>query len=161
MDRFEILIDNLLIYLPVEIPFLASFVQRPEGRYVVFGLTIVIVLLIIWSLLAVLQMMFFGQASASKTDKKPTVALSEQVDNGDTVETENKDGFSFFKREQASETVEHNEDPALIAIEQEMLAVRALYADGHIIKDVYVSETRRLYAQAQTVKNSQSQLSAS
>ena len=154
MDRFEILIDNMLIYLPAEIPFLASLVQRPEGRYVVFGLTIVIVLLLVWSLLAVLQMMFFGQRSRLKTDKKPTVEVSEQIDNRDTVKIENQDGFSFFKREQESETVDHDEDPALIAIEQEMLAVRALYADGHIIKDVYVSETRRLYAQAQNVKNS-------
>ena len=57
---------------------------------------------------------------------------------------------------QDSEAMEHDEDPALVAIEQEMLAVRALYAGGHIIKDVYVSETRRLYAQAQALKNSQS-----
>ena len=40
-------------------------------------------------------------------------------------------------------------------IEQEMLAVRRLYMEGHVIKDVYVSETRRLYAKAQAVKSSQ------
>ena len=43
----------------------------------------------------------------------------------------------------------------LVAIEQEMLAVRRLYVDGHVIKDVYVSETRRLYAKALATKNSQ------
>ena len=36
-----------------------------------------------------------------------------------------------------------------------MLAVRRLYTGGHVIKDVYVSETRRLYAEAQAVKSSQ------
>ena len=46
---------------------------------------------------------------------------------------------------------------ALVAIEQEMLAIRSLNTNGQIIKDVYVSETRRLYAKAQTVKNSQSE----
>jgi len=38
-----------------------------------------------------------------------------------------------------------------------MLAVRRLYTGGHVIKDVYVSEPRRLYSKAQAVKNSQSE----
>ena len=57
MDRLEILIDSLLIYLPTDMPFLASLMQRPEGRYIVFGLAVVIALLVAWSLLVVLQMM--------------------------------------------------------------------------------------------------------
>ena len=77
MDRLETLIDNLLIYLPADIPFLASLMQRPEGRYIVFGLAIVIVLFIVWTLLAVLQMMFFGQQTQPAIDKTPPIELSE------------------------------------------------------------------------------------
>jgi cytoskeletal protein RodZ len=50
-------------------------------------------------------------------------------------------GFSFFKRESADAKA----DAALISIEQEMLAIRQLYMDERITKDVYVVETRRLY----------------
>ncbi len=47
MDRLEILIDNLLIYLPADIPFLANLIERPEGRYIVFGLAVVIALFVV------------------------------------------------------------------------------------------------------------------
>ena len=87
--------------------------------------------------------------------------LSEPVDTDNIAETEAEteaaEGFSFFKKAQDAETGETGEDPVLVAIEQEMLAVRRLYTGGHVIKDVYVSETRRLYAKAQAVKNSQSE----
>lgn len=157
MDRLEILIDNLLIYLPANIPFLANLIERPEGRYIVFGLAVVIALLMVWTLLAVLQMIFFGQRPQPATDKTPPIELSEPVDTDNIAETETAEGFSFFKKTQDAETGENGEAPALVAIEQEMLAVRRLYTGGHVIKDVYVSETRRLYAKAQAVKNSQSE----
>ena len=161
MDRLEILIDNLLIYLPADIPFLANLIERPEGRYIVFGLAVVIALLVVWTLLAVLQMIFFGQRPQPATDKTPPSELSEPVDTDKIdeteAETEPAEGFSFFKKAPDAETGETGEDPALVAIEQEMLAVRRLYTGGHVIKDVYVSETRRLYAKAQAVKNSQSE----
>jgi len=161
MDRLEILIDNLLIYLPADIPFLANLIERPEGRYIVFGLAVVIALLVVWTLLAVLRMIFFGQRPQRATDKTPLIELSEPVDTDNIAETEAEteaaEGFSFFKKAQDAETGETGEDPALVAIEQEMLAVHRLYTGGHVIKDVYVSETRRLYAKAQAVKNSQSE----
>ena len=59
MDRLETLIDNLLIYLPADVPFLINLIERQEGRYIVFGLAVVIALLVVWTLLAILQMMFF------------------------------------------------------------------------------------------------------
>ena len=130
--------------------------QRPEGRYIVFGLAVVIALLIAWSLLVVLQMIFYSQRTQPVADKTPPIELSEQVGT-DTIalaESEKAGGFSFFKKAQDAEIEENSEDSALVAIEQEMLAVRRLYTDGHVIKDVYVSETRRLYAEAQAVKNS-------
>ena len=159
MDRLEILIDNLLIYLPPDIPFLAILMQRPEGRYIVFGLAIVTALFIVWLLLAVLQMMFFGQQTQQAADKTPPKELSDQPETAKVTETETEtaDGFSFFKKSEDAEIGQTDEDPALVAIEQEMLAVRRLYTGGHVIKDVYVSETRRLYSEAQAVKDRQSE----
>ena len=159
MDRLEILIDNLLIYLPVNIPFLVNLIERPEGRYIVFGLAVVIALLVVWTLLAVLQMIFFGRRPQPVNNKMPPIELSELVDADNVAETQAKtgDGFSFFKKSLYVDIMETGESPALVEIEQEMLAVRSLYTDGHVIKDVYVSETRRLYAKAQAIKNSQSE----
>ena len=58
-------------------------------------------------------------------------------------------GFSFFKRESADAKA----DAALISIEQEMLAIRQLYMDERITKDVYVVETRRLYEKASELRS--------
>ncbi len=158
MDRLEILIDNLLYYLPADIPFLFTLIQQPEGRYIVFGLVLVISLLLVWSLLAVLQFIFFRRQhrQANKNKKLPT-EFSEEVETGSDPQTERTDGFSFFRKVQDTAAENLDEDPVLVAIEQEMLAIRSLYTNGQIIKDVYVSETRRLYAKAQTVKNGQSE----
>ena len=153
MDLLEILIDNLLVYLPADTPFLADLIVRPEGRYILFGLAVVIALLLVWTVLALLQMIFFGQRPQPVTDETPSLELSEPVNNANNYETEASDGFSFFKKAHDAEADETGEDPALVAIEQEMLAVRRLYTGGHVLKDVYVSETRRLYAKAQTIKS--------
>ncbi|MGC6440267.1 MAG: hypothetical protein ACON4Q_06495, partial [Candidatus Puniceispirillaceae bacterium] len=37
----------------------------------------------------------------------------------------------------------------LMSIEQEMLALKELYQDGQITRDVYVNETRHLYGEAE------------
>ena len=58
-------------------------------------------------------------------------------------------GFSFFKRESADAKA----DAAVISIEQEMLAIRQLYMDERITKDVYVVETRRLYEKASELRS--------
>ena len=159
MDRLETLIDNLLIYLPPDLPFLINLIEQQEGRYIVFGLVLVIALLVVWTLLAVSQMIFFGPRTKSVNNKTPPIEISESVDYDNPADTEAKtgDGFSFFKKPLDSENRENGETPALVAIEQEMLAVRRLYKGGHVIKDVYVSETRRLYAKAQATKNNQSE----
>ena len=156
MDRLEILIDNLLFYLPADIPMLISLMQRPEGRYIIFGLAVVIVLLMVWLLLAILQVIFFGKPSQqANKDKTLPIELSEHSETGGDTESETTDGFSFFRKAQVAESGDRDEDPLLVAIEQEMLAVRSLYTSGQILKDVYVSETRRLYAKAQAVKMDQ------
>ena len=96
MDRLEILIDNLLNHLPAEIPFLTILMQRPEGRYIAFGLAIVVALLLVWLLLAVLQMMFFGQRPHPLSNKTPPIELSEPVGTENINEDVAADGFSFF-----------------------------------------------------------------
>ena len=154
MDRLEILIDYLLIHLPADIPFLVILMQRPEGRYIVFGLAMVIVLLLVWTLLALLQMGLVGQRRRSPTDKTPPIELAETAGTDNRDEAETAEGFSFFKKAEDATVIESGEDPFLVAIEQEMLAVRTLYTGGKILRDVYVSETRRLYNKAQAVKNS-------
>ena len=157
MDRLEILIDNLLYYLPADIPFLFTLIQQPEGRYIVFGLAVVISLLLVWLLLAFLQLIFFRQNRHAKNNKTLPIEFSEEIESKSDPQTEKTNGFSFFRKEQNTAGGDLDEDPVLVAIEQEMLAIRSLYTNGQIIKDVYVSETRRLYAKAQTVKNSQSE----
>lgn len=156
MHRLETLIDNLLTYLPADIPFLLSLTQRPEGRYIILGLAVVAVLLAAWSLLALLRAIFFGQQPQKTNDnKKPPIELSEVIEAGNEAETETGKGFSFYRKAQDSEAGGLDEDPLLVAIEQEMLALRSLYTGGQILREVYVSETRRLYAEAQAVKKNQ------
>ena len=86
-------------------------------------------------------MIFIGQGRQSVTNKTPSGKLSAQGDTDHEAETETADGFSFFKKVQDYEGGDLDDNPALVAIEQEMLAVRSLYTGGRIIKDVYVSET--------------------
>jgi hypothetical protein len=62
-----------------------------------------------------------------------------------------KDEFQFFKRT-GEEKVQCDDDLALAAIEQEMLAIKQLFSDGHILKDAYVAETRRLYGKAKALR---------
>lgn len=155
MDLLEILIDKLLIYLPPDIPFLSTLIQQPEGRYIVFGLALVIVLFVVWTLLAVFQMFFFVPRRQANNDRKPPIELTKNVETEGDATNEMTDGFSFFRKARGTEVGDHDENPLLVAIEQEMLAVRSLYTNGQILKDVYISETRRLYAKAQTVKNTQ------
>ena len=152
MDRLEILIDKLLFYVPTDLPFLATLMMRAEGRYIIFGFAVVFALLLVWLLL---QMMFAKDQRKSAADKTPPVELSETIDASAADETNSGREFSFFKKEPDSGSEAAAEDAALRAIEQEMLAVRQLYSNGHLIKEVYVSETRRLYQKAQTLKTSQ------
>ena len=152
MDRLEILIDKLLFYVPTDLPFLATLMMRAEGRYIIFGFAVVVALLLVWLLL---QMMFASDQRKSVAEKTPPVELFETIDAPVADETNNGQGFSFFKKEPGAGLEVAVEDAALEVIEQEMLAVRQLYNNGHLIKEVYVSETRRLYEKARTLKTSQ------
>ena len=83
-------------------------------------------------------------------DSKETVLQNtdEQIKLAVTAEP---DGFKFFKRKSTSGLVANNE-AVLRKIEKEMLMVRKQYADGHMLRDVYVAETRRLYNVAKPFK---------
>ncbi len=157
MNRLETLIDILLTYLPADIPFVFSLTQRPEGRYIILGLAVVIALLAVWLLLALLRVIIYKQQPQKiKNGKKPPIELSEHTALNNSTETETTDGFSFYRKSQDAKAQGLDEDPLLVAIEQEMLALRSLYTGGQILKEVYVTETRRLYAEAQVIKNDQS-----
>lgn len=155
MDRLEILIDTLLFYVPADLPFLASLTMRAEGRYIIFGFAVVVVLLLVWLLLLLLQKIFAKDQRKSVADKTLPVELSKIIDAPTAGEKPSDQGFSFFKKQPDVGSEVSGEDAALKVIEQEMLAVRQLYSNGHLIKEVYVSETRRLYEKAQRLKTSQ------
>ena len=84
--------------------------------------------------------------AVDETDDMPRADATE-IQAPETDDTAN--GFSFFKRESTGTKA----DAELISIEQEMLAIRQLYMDERITKDVYVVETRRLYEKASELRS--------
>ena len=147
----ETLIDQLLLRLPssifVDFPLLSVLLVNPNGRYVIAGLAVVAGFISLWIVLRILQILLGKQAKLGM--KARDNAVKADATNSPKAKTE--DGFQFFKRNGAERT-QSDDDAALAAIEQEMLAIRQLFADGHILKDVYVAETRRLYCKAKTLK---------
>ena len=147
----EILIDQLLLQVPsqtfVDFPLLGVLLANPNGRYVLAGLALVVGSIGLWILLRIVLTLCSNQtkfdADLSGYSVNPSAThLSEAL---------SKDGFQFFKRT-GEEKVQGDDDLALAAIEQEMLAIKQLFVDGHILKDVYVAETRRLYGKAKTLR---------
>jgi hypothetical protein len=147
----EILIDQLLLRVPsqifVDFPFLSVLLANPNGRFVLAGQALVVSFIGLWILLRVVQALF------AKQTKRGSNLSDSSVNHRDNhvSETLSKDGFQFFKRV-GGEKVQYDDDLALEAIEQEMLAIKQLFADDHILKDVYVAETRRLYGKAKTLR---------
>ena len=150
LETIEILIDRLILHLPstwfVDAPFLAVLLSNPNGRYVLAGILVVTGLIVLWITLLFVQVMFGGRLA----DNKPLVLQSADEQSKLALD-KGPDGFKFFKRNYAGSLVADNE-AALKAIETEMLIVRQRYIDGHILKDVYVAETRRLYNGAKPLK---------
>ena len=143
----EILIDQLILHLPskwfVEAPFLAGLLSNPNGRYVLTGILLVTGLIVLWVLFLFIQILFgrgFGRVKSAEVQNADEHAVSAGLD-----------GFKFFKRKSAFGLVANNET-ALREIEKEMLMVRKQFAEGHILKDVYVAKTRRLYNVAKGFK---------
>jgi hypothetical protein len=147
----ETLIDQLLLRVPsqifVDFPLLGVLLANPNGRYVLACLAVVVSSIGLWILLRIVLTLFSNQTKldadlSGYSDNPSATHLSEAL---------SKDGFQFFRRT-GEEKVQGDDDLALAAIEQEMLAIKQLFVDGHILKDVYVAETRRLYSKAKTLR---------
>ena len=151
MQMIENFIDQFLLLLPspvfVEFPLLGILLANPNGRYVVAGLTVVAGFIGLWIVLRLFQILRGKRAKSGAKSLDNAV----KADAANSSEFKTEDGFQFFKRNGA-ETTLRDDDAALAAIEQEMLTIRQLFVDGHILKDVYVAETRRLYGKAKTLK---------
>ena len=150
LRTIELLIDQLISHLPsewfVEAPFLAVLLSNPNGRYVLTGILMVMGLIVLWGLFLSAQALFgvlFGKIKPAK--------LQNADKQNKIVEYAEPAGFKFFKRNSALGLVADNEG-VLRKIEKEMLMVRKQYSDGHMLQDVYVAETRRLYNIAKRLK---------
>jgi len=157
MHIIETSIDRLIAQWPLtllmDFPQLAILISNPNGRYVIAGLAVVFVMLGLWVFLRVIQIILGGgtkQSSKTATDGGQAVKDRAVMANNAGVGMANSAEFQFFRRDSCKTAADDNAD--LAAIEQEMLAVRQLYADGHILKDVYVAETRRLYGKAKALQ---------
>ena len=150
-QMIETLTDQLLLLLPspvfVDFPLLGILLANPNGRYIIAGLVVVTGFIGLWIVLWIVQFLFCKQAKLVMKARDNAV----KADAADSPKAKTEDGFQFFKRNGAEKT-QSDDDAALAAIEQEMLAIRQLFADGHILEDVYVAETRRLYDKAKTLK---------
>jgi hypothetical protein len=151
LEKLEILIDLLILHLPsdwfIDAPFLGILLSNPNGRYVLSGFLLVVGLIVLWAIFLVVQVLFKGRLS--RNESAPLQNAGKQITLVDSSES---NGFQFFKRSVAGRSTDSNET-ALKAIEQEMLTVRQRYIDGHILQDVYVAETRRLYDRAKALNS--------
>ena len=150
LKTIEILIDQLILHLPsewfVEVPFLALLLSNPHGRYILAGILVVAGLLIFWIFFLFVQVLFDGRSVKSNRSVLQSVDEQGKLPQGEGVE-----GFKFFKRKNVNRFTTDNE-AALKAIEKEMLIVRKRYMEGHLVQDVYVAETRRLYNSAKALR---------
>ena len=150
-QMIETLIDQLLLRVPssifVDFPLLGVLLANPNGRYVLAGLAIVVSFIGLWIFLRIVQILF-GKQTKFDVDLSGYSTAPEATDFSEAL---SKDGFQFFKRN-GIEKVQSDDDQVLAEIEQEMLAIKQLFADGHILKDVYVTETRRLYGKAKALR---------
>ena len=150
LKTIEILIDQLILHLPstwfVDAPFLAVLLSNPNGRYVLTGILMVAGLIVAWVIFLSVQVLVGGRLGNSK----PKV-LQDADERNKLAASTGPNGFKFFKRKSTFGSVADNE-AALKEIEKEMLMVRKQYADGHMLQNIYVSETRRLYNVAKRLK---------
>ena len=148
--KIEILIDRLLLLLPsnlfVEAPFLTALLADPNGRYVLSGVVVVTGLISLWVLLSTSQLLF-----VSLYRKRKRYLLQNLSEPGGYKTGQKLDEFQFFRRKGTNGSVD-NSDEALRLIEQEMQAIRQKFVGGLVLKDAYVSETQRLYIEANKLR---------
>ncbi len=107
---------------------LESFIPYVENTtYLV--LFFIFLTIILFYLISYLAKFFYQDKEKSQERKKPS--LNEIIDKDDVKVSDDNDFVDV-----------------LVAIEEEMSAVRELYVGGYISKGVYISETDRLYEKA-------------
>ena len=150
LKTIEILIDQLILHLPsewfVEAPFLAVLLSNPNGRYILTGILVVSGLIVLWVSILSAQALF-----GDRLGKNRLTVLQNADEQRKLEAPAGPHGFKFFKRKSTFGSLADNE-AALRQIEKEMLLVRKQYLDGHLLQDVYVAETRRLYNIAKPLK---------
>ena len=124
--QYVVKMDYIIDFLNQEkITGLIPFLRDSISVYIIFVILFVIILFLI------------AMFSRSNSKEKITVKERKQPNLDDIVET-NKVNVS-----DDNEFVD-----VLVAIEEEMIAIRELYVGGYISKGVYISETDRLYEKA-------------
>jgi len=150
-------IDQLVFALPLgifdQLPALARLLADDQGRYIFGGIVLVLLLMLLWIVMWLGQRLLVGKPKAAVADKV-TDAVATRRQAGAMASASVDDGSRFHFLRRADQSSISDDTAALMAIEQEMLAVRQLFADGHILQDVYIAETRRLYRKAKVLQNS-------
>ena len=107
---------------------LESFIPYLENTtYLV--LFFIFLTIVLFYLISYVAKFFYNNKEKSVDRKKPS--LNEIIDKDDVKVSDDNDFVDV-----------------LVAIEEEMAAVRELYVGGYISKGVYISETDRLYEKA-------------
>lgn len=107
---------------------LESFIPYVENTtYLV--LFFIFLTIVLFYLISYVAKFFYNNKEKSVERKKPS--LNEIIDKDDVKVSDDNDFVDV-----------------LVAIEEEMAAVRELYVGGYISKGVYISETDRLYEKA-------------
>ena len=104
---------------------LIPFLRESIGIYMIFAFLFIAIFILI--------LMF----TKSGTREKNSLKVRKQPNLEDIIETND------IKVNEDNEFVD-----VLVAIEEEMIAIRELYVGGYISKGVYISETDRLYEKA-------------
>lgn len=97
------------------------------------SISIYIIFVILFIAIFIVILMF----TKSGNKEKNSIKLRKQPNLEDIIETND------IKINEDNEFVD-----VLVAIEEEMIAIRELYVGGYISKGVYISETDRLYEKA-------------
>ena len=150
------IIDLLVTALPSgtrdHFPSIAKLLADSQGRFIMFGIVIVLLMLATWVVTSLVQKLIAprrSQLNQRVSNARVNVVLEQQSDIESSPD-EDSGRFHFFRK--PNQMPVSDDTAALVAIEQEMLAVRQLFADGHILQEVYVAETRRLYGKAKTLQ---------
>ena len=161
MTEFLIYVDRIIDFLITALPSvtldyfpgIALLLSDTQGRFIFFGIVIVLLMLAAWVVMSLI-LKLLAQKRSQLNQHVPNaplnVALGQQSDS-ESSPNEDSGRFHFFRK--PNQMPVSDGTAALVAIEQEMLAVRQLFADGHILQEVYVAETRRLYSKAKILQS--------